>query len=302
MMTETAPILNEELETGTEWQSDVIDGPTPAVNNANAMDPFILALEMVKAPIFLFSAQGDIIFANMAGSDYVSAFQAHEHMGFCVAVREAIAHLGPDQTGMASFRRDELGIQPLEMGNETFFSVQISEKVESECPESCEDLEYLAYHDDLTGLKNFRGYRKAMENLAAPTSEGEVSLILVDVDNFKKVNDTWGHLFGNWVLEETGRFLRERIRTGDEGFRIGGDEFAIVSHQSDDDKAREWAARIHRDLTRHIRETTGNHSLSISMGHSRLNVTGTSPDNVFKMADEALYKAKESGKSTIVLS
>lgn len=264
-------------------------------------DPFALALEMISAPLFLFSPEGDVVFANVAGSEFVSEFAPENHLAFSLKVREVIFGMSDEiieSTG--EFEKTLIRVRSMPVGGENLFSVQV-EFIKSE---TNEDLEYLAYHDELTGLKNFRGYNQAMESVKARKEDVQdresVSMILVDVDNFKKVNDTWGHKFGNKVLAEIGSFLRQSIRGCDEGFRIGGDEFAILSFQESSDKAQDWAARIHRDLTKHLHQTTGNFSLSISMGFAQIE-NGES-ENIFEKADETLYQAKENGKSAIVMA
>lgn len=287
--------------------------PTPAggftqveIGNAGVdsnIDPFVMALEMVGSPVFLFSAQGDIIFANIEGSDFVAGFTGNEHYEFSDAVRQSIADMDPDNVeGFGQFGNDRLHLKTLSMGHEHFFSVQVEKAAFS--VQDQEDLAFLAYHDELTGLKNYRGYQKAVGALTESGNRrsGRVSLILVDVDNFKKVNDTWGHMFGNWVLEEIGQFLGKAIRRGDQGFRIGGDEFAILSHHATEQQAKAWAARIHQELTAHLHNSTGNTTLSISMGFAQIDTADLDGKQIFEMADATLYKAKENGKSTIVLN
>lgn len=263
-------------------------------------DPFTLALEMVSSPIFLFSAQGDIVFANAAAGDYVTQFQSIQPVEFSLAVHQALKSFKPDSiVGEGRFQMDRLLIKSLAVGFDPLFSVQVEIGAYQKSP----DLEFLAYHDELTGLKNYRSYQKSLENLSQRNGESTdfISLILIDVDNFKHVNDTWGHAFGNWVLEEIGHFLSNSIRRGDDGFRIGGDEFAILSYQSSVENSRDWARRIHASLTAHLHRSTGNSRLSVSMGFAQVPFGGFNSSQIFQMADNLLYRAKQSGKSSILL-
>jgi diguanylate cyclase (GGDEF)-like protein len=292
------PCVNAEFRT--------LSAPVDAQDRAIAFhsdlshDPFSLALEMVSSPIFLFSAQGDIVFANTAAGDYVTQFHSIQPVEFSLAVHQAMKSMKPDSTdGEGRFQMDRLLIKSLAVGFDQFFSVQ----VEIGAFQAHPNLEFLAYHDELTGLKNYRGYQKSLENLSQRNGESTefISLILVDVDNFKYVNDTWGHAFGNWVLEEIGQFLANSIRRGDEGFRIGGDEFAILSYQSSAEKSRDWAHRIHASLTAHLHRSTGNSRLSVSMGCAQVPPGGFNSSQIFQIADTLLYQAKQSGKSSIFL-
>lgn len=268
----------------------------------SSSDPFLLALEMSAAPLFLFSPEGDIVFANVAGTEYVADFKAEDHMEFSNKVRAVLFGMDEgDVEAQGRFGGDKITIRSVPFGGETLFSAQMEPLPDI----SDDELQYLAYHDELTGMKNFRAYNNALEtirkNNEISKSSEIISMILIDVDDFKSVNDSWGHKFGNKVLEEIGSFFKQSIRSGDQGFRIGGDEFAILSYQDSTDKASEWATRIHQDLTAHIRQKTGNESISISMGCALLDDKSLSEKSFFEKADQTLYHAKDSGKAQVVI-
>lgn len=270
-------------------------------------DPFLMGLEMAPAPLFLFSPEGDVIFANVAGTEYVAEFKPDDNLEFSLKVRDVI--FGMDETsleGGAQFGTNRLVVRRMPFGGENLYSVQIEAMPEEANP----DLEFMAYHDELTGIKNFRAYNQVMETISkaiaqsgssAADDDKVVAMILVDVDDFKKVNDTMGHKFGNRVLQEIGRFFLSAIRDEDDAFRIGGDEFAIISYQESTEKARIWATRIHKDLSSHLGKLTGKDTISISMGFSVLECEQDSEESIFDQADKSLYQAKENGKASIVI-
>lgn len=265
-------------------------------------DPFLLALEIFAMPLFLFSPEGDIVFVNVAGTDYVAGFAAEDHMEFSKKVRSILFNMidGASEA-KGHFGGAEIQVRTIPYGGEVLFSVQVEPLPDI----SEDDLKYLAYHDELTGMKNFRAYNKAMKamkNTNVLNKSTEVmAMVLIDVDDFKSINDSLGHTFGNHVLKQIGQFFKESIRSYDEAFRIGGDEFAILSYQCSSNKAQEWAYRIHEALTSHLRKITENPYISLSMGFSILDNSCLSEEYLFEKADRTLYQAKDSGKDKIVV-
>lgn len=168
-----------------------------------------------------------------------------------------------------------------------------------------EQLEKLASFDSLTGLYNRQavlGRLREAINRARRYKEN-LSLIMLDIDHFKKVNDQYGHLVGDDVLEKLSTLIRDNIRNTDIAGRYGGEEFIIVLAQTDLYAARIVAERIRKIVeTARMKDFSGNvFGITVSEG-----VSGWEPgDDIHSLisrADEALYKAKENGRNRVEVS
>lgn len=149
-----------------------------------------------------------------------------------------------------------------------------------------------ALTDPLTGLPNRRALEMAMEREAARVERGErpFSLVLVDLDDFKRVNDTHGHQVGDRILKEVAQYLVAHVRQGDLVGRWGGEEFAVILPRTEGKEAVQVADRLREGL-----KTLG---ITASFGVA---VYGGDPRDLFQRADRALYQAKGSGKNQVRL-
>ena len=149
-----------------------------------------------------------------------------------------------------------------------------------------------APHDPLTGLVNRSAFDHLKQILQARS--GPVALLLVDVDNFKQINDGWGHDVGDKVLKEVARLLGESFRNTDCPARIGGDEFAVILPDMTPER-RELIERkvagMNASLT-HPSQGLPPVSLSVGGAFSPQGFT----DDLYKKADLALYEVKEHGR------
>lgn len=160
----------------------------------------------------------------------------------------------------------------------------------------------LALTDLLTELRN---RRYAMERLTQEWSSCErtgkaLSVVMVDIDYFKKVNDTWGHDAGDIVLKDTARVLRREIRQGDDAVRMGGEEFLIICFGTPEEQAAICAERVRRSVEANIVQGDGfEHGVTVSLGVAQR--TGETPtvDALLKAADEAVYAAKHAGRNCV---
>ncbi len=153
-----------------------------------------------------------------------------------------------------------------------------------------EETRFLADHDPLTRLLNRRAL---LRELAAATEEGRpVALVFLDVDNFKDVNDGHGHATGDHVLARFASLLVELVRNGDDAFRVGGDEFALLLRDAGEHEAREVVSRIVAAVAANIdplvRTLTASFGIAPSAGAEE-------PEKLLRIADEAMYEAKRSG-------
>lgn len=160
-----------------------------------------------------------------------------------------------------------------------------------------EDQILLAMTDSLTGLPNRRALQQALDReLARAARKREtVSLLLLDVDQFKQVNDAYGHSAGDAALQALAGVLRSASRSMDLATRYGGDEFIVVLPETQKTGAIRAAKRIQEQVARlRIRDAAGVR-LRISIGIATTKESGTAEAGLLKAADQALYKVKRAG-------
>jgi len=164
-------------------------------------------------------------------------------------------------------------------------------------------LKRIATTDELTGLRNRRYIMEQMnkEYQRAARTGGTLSLILLDIDDFKKVNDTLGHAFGDRVLQAVAQEMQGGLRNYDLLGRIGGEEFLIASPGSTLDYAAGLAERVRQKIKgRKISDGTREITVTVSAGVTSLSEQDASADALLQRADEALYLAKQQGRDRVV--
>ena len=163
-----------------------------------------------------------------------------------------------------------------------------------------EHIQHLAHYDALTGLPNraLLGDRLQQAVLRAGRDHSQVGVLLVDLDHFKRINDTLGHSVGDQLLREAARRLQESIRQCDTISRQGGDEFAVVLPDlGDSDEAARMAQRILDQMAEPYRLDDHELHIGCSIGISLCPRDGRSAENLLKNADNALYRAKDAGRN-----
>jgi len=198
---------------------------------------------------------------------------------------------------------------------ETKALIRSGSKLQSRMKISSADLQQLyreleksqeeAQTDSLTGLINRRGLEKRfeLERIRAKQNNLPFSIIMVDIDHFKKVNDTFGHLVGDSLLRGISKILTNQLRRNDIAARYGGEEFLILLPETDLLGASAVAEKIQKGLsTKEWKLKTSGQSMgciTVSMGISVYAMDETGKD-VIKRADDALYMAKNTGRNKIV--
>jgi diguanylate cyclase (GGDEF)-like protein len=161
-------------------------------------------------------------------------------------------------------------------------------------------LETMATTDGLTGLLNKRAILEASAQkiAAAARFDRKLAVLVVDIDFFKKVNDTHGHDVGDLVIRGLGDILKRQKRTTDVVARFGGEEFVVVCEQTDEKGAMLLAERIREELGKtSFRTPSAVLSVTCSVGVATFPEAGASWEALFKAADEALYVSKRSGRN-----
>lgn len=163
----------------------------------------------------------------------------------------------------------------------------------------------MAQCDELTGAFNRRHFSElANQHLALAEKEGSsVSLVMFDLDHFKRVNDRFGHLVGDWVLQETINVCRQFCREQDVFGRLGGEEFGIIMPSCSLEHAAEFAEKCRRHLSMiDTRPTEHEFSIEASFGVAESTLDGYRLKQLISAADQALYVAKSRGRNRVVTS
>ena len=192
----------------------------------------------------------------------------------------------------------------LETGDERSWLIQVADVSEGARLE--QQLRHLADHDPLTGLLNRRSFTEAVDRfLVRPNrGSGRGALLLLDLDNFKAINDTLGHSEGDRVITAVAEVLRTRLRDTDHVARLGGDEFAVLAEHCDYAGATQLADDIVVAVREEVlagapggrgRPVTASVGATLAGGHHR------SADALVADADKALYEAKDAGRDTSVV-
>jgi len=167
-----------------------------------------------------------------------------------------------------------------------------------------EEAQRLSITDGLTGLYNSRHFYAVLKREMARNDRYDhvLSLVMMDIDNFKAYNDAHGHLAGDDLLQELARLLLVQIRESDMAFRYGGEEFALLLPETDKTAAARLAERIRDLMTAHeftIKETGASSYITVSMGVAMYPTDATDEREFVHAADMALYAAKAAGKNRV---
>lgn len=174
-----------------------------------------------------------------------------------------------------------------------------------ELQKNVDELHRLSIMDNLTNIYNRRYFFEISKKLIATASRenSAISLLMLDVDFFKQVNDNYGHQAGDFILVELVKELGTTMRKGDVFARIGGEEFTVLLNNT----ALEGAKVIAEKVRVTIENKMFNYSchsidITISIGISELNTENTSIEDLYKQADKQLYIAKKSGRNKVSMS
>ncbi len=175
---------------------------------------------------------------------------------------------------------------------------QLVEERTAELKQANRKLQTLAVHDELTGLPNRRFAMSLLGNLWAETTEKgfNFSVLLLDADKFKQVNDTHGHAVGDDLLRFLAKALQESVRTDDTVCRLGGDEFLVICPLCSEEDAALVAGKIlAADKTYRNADQEVIWEGPVSIGFAQARASMAKPEDVLEAADQALYAAKHQG-------
>lgn len=207
---------------------------------------------------------------------------------------------------------ETLGVLALESAQPNSFQpgdVQPLESVADICAVALQNARYfervrqLAYIDGLTGIFNRRYFemRIVEEIERAHRYQGGLSVIMIDIDHFKRLNDEFGHLLGDEVLRHVSSIFSQNLRKVDVACRYGGEEFVILAPQTSGEHAQAAAEKLRRVVAGWNFPGVPR-PVTISAGISNLPDHGTTRDDLVKAADQALYAAKQGGRNRVVIA
>lgn len=171
-----------------------------------------------------------------------------------------------------------------------------------------QELLYLARHDGLTGLANRRNFDEALENehARARRNQSDLTLILLDIDHFKRLNDQYGHPFGDACLRKLADVLREfSRRPGDLAARYGGEEFAIILPDTGLEQGKTLMERLRVAVSKLVLISEEGMPVSFTISAGLVHVNGLphyKPKDLIHLADLALYRAKQSGRNRVEIA
>lgn len=167
--------------------------------------------------------------------------------------------------------------------------------------ESQKELRHQAYHDQLTGLRNRRALIKGIDELLNSKGDSTMAVILLDVDNFKYINETMGHSFGDQLLIRVSERLESLAESNCKIYRLSGDTFVVLLEDFTQlPDVEKFAVKLLKGFDSGFDVNFSSLFITISIGVSHYPEHGDNIDELLKNADIAVYKAKESGKNRIV--
>ncbi|WP_159457911.1 MULTISPECIES: GGDEF domain-containing protein [unclassified Listeria] len=165
-----------------------------------------------------------------------------------------------------------------------------------------EEVEY-AYVDFLTGLYNVRAFSSRTKELAKNPKIQELAIFIMDIDFFKKVNDTYGHASGDRVLQSIAQTMKTKVEMPENLFRVGGEEFCYLLPNAPSEKAHEIGEEIRLAIQEHpiILSSSETIRTTISIGIASGGKSRKQLNKLYQYADKALYEAKHTGRNKVVL-
>ncbi len=159
--------------------------------------------------------------------------------------------------------------------------------------EMLQKLRHRVHNDDLTGLLRRNEFFRRLDSMVSARG-GDVSVIILDIDNFKSINDTEGHVVGDHVLQRVSRVIQRCLKAGAETGRFGGEEF-VVAFAASKERTAVLAEALRRQIQREV-------NVTVSVGVATARAADWEVRKMVGMADQALYQAKHAGKNQVCIA
>ena len=278
---------------------------------ANADNGLYIRTILISVVIMYFA--GSIAWTTLTAKDQHARFLfriiAIFHIGYCLllALRSFVWIIYPEERNLFAPTFFNLGFFIYDLINHigitVLFLILNGQRLETHLNAAQKNLELLATCDSLTGLYNNRTFygMGRSELLRSRRSGHAMSLLMFDLDYFKNVNDSFGHVAGDYVLTHVGRITEQTSRSTDIIARMGGDEFAIILPETPIELAKKAAERLFDSISSEPCEWESKKiRLSLSIGVTSMSPDDPDFDTLLRRADDALYQAKRSGRNQIV--
>jgi len=264
--------------------------------DAGREDFFQLILEHSSDAIVVVDHNGRVKFLNPAAARLFKRSRREflgQEFGLPLDSRQ------PQEVNIVRSRNDigiaKMVVTPIEAENEILYLVNLSDI--TDLARMREELQSISLVDELTQVYNRRGLVVLAEEQfkIADRNKREMVVLLVDVDNLKKINDTFGHLEGDQAIIDTAAILQETFRKSDIVARIGGDEFVVLAIETSSAQAQILTARLEKNVTAHRARANRPYQLSLSAG-----AVGRDPESpcslneLLSQADALMYQEKRS--------
>jgi diguanylate cyclase (GGDEF)-like protein/PAS domain S-box-containing protein len=323
-MATTITSREEELkDIGTELLRSNAELEALNIRIRDVLDLRSAALDAAGDMVLITDTEGTVVYTNPAFTQ-ITGYEASEMKGLKPSVLKSgrqddhyyeqlwtTIKSGGTWSGRLINRRkngseyhDEMTVTPVlsESGDTTHF-IAIKRDVSAQV-RSDEEVRRLATTDELTGLSNRHQFNVILDQIRRMTirDKSESTLVIVDIDNFKYVNDTYGHLAGDRVLAEFAERIRNSVRQSDVVARVGGDEFALILVDTPSAEGLRLAIQLIERVGTDPFHVNGDDVLiGLSAGASSLNIDTVDSQDAMASADIALYRAKEDGRGKAVL-
>ncbi|UCD29091.1 MAG: diguanylate cyclase [Planctomycetota bacterium] len=260
----------------------------------------------------------DQVMPQMNGLDLCRNIRSFEGIGFVYIIILAASHdknliikafeAGADDYLSKPFHRGELlarvkaGVRIIDLEADLAKKNREVLKVNAEMAVLNNRLQEMATTDELTGLANRREAMEQLNNLWAMAQRHghPLSCLMIDLDEFKSINDLHGHNAGDAVLKETAKLINKHTRVGDTVCRIGGEELLIISAHTTAPMAAKLAERLRKAVESNMVEFENKElCVTISVGVAERSKIMVTPDHLLIMADKALYAAKSAGRNKV---
>ena len=296
--------IEEKFDVSHVWISIIKDsGLSKVIRSLDFSDNLKKHLNMIDRTVFeeLLGGVMAPVLANSNLEAYVKLFPRGQKYKI---ESIAVSPISLDGKVVGSLNLADISKLRFQPGLDTVFLDHISAKV-SLCLSNVaahEKLKFLAYHDPLTGLLN----RRVMEDVLkreftrAVRYKKSLTVVFIDLDDFKKINDTYGHDCGDDLLKHVAKLLKEMCRETDVVARFAGDEFVIILPETSSENAELLLSRLVKDLSKYpLKKRKAIIPVSISFGAaSTKDASIKSHKQLLKKADQKLYLAKKEKKST----
>jgi len=301
------------------WEAEALDlflqtGQLEYVSIDNSSFRYIAAMQIEPNCLPCHQAYGYEL-GDLRGGLSVS-FPKHQVLDLAARLQHdsfvihLIAFLALSLSGCLSlygFRQLILGLDTEKQQREAIIQMRTSELREevAQRKASQEQLHYLAHHDELTGASNRRWFFEKLNSYIERhgSETGEFGVLMLDIDHFKRINDTYGHDTGDRVLIWFVSCVESLLRYDDLLGRVGGEEFMVLLPHSNTETALEIAERIRAGVAANpVELDLSVIPVSISVGVAVAEVSGVCTAELVRAADKALYEAKQGGRNRVVLA